>query len=115
MDTQGELTTGGTVFGPRNRPRLVKVYRYAIDIEPSPHMVFLRYEDVPGMIGRVGTIIGSHGINIAFMNVGTEEGRRQSGDGPRPGRPVAGAGARRDCATCAGVDGVRAVELSLAR
>ena len=54
-------------------------------------MVFLRYEDVPGMIGKVGTIIGGHGINIAFMNVGRKkvEGKAVMGlalDDPLPRR-----------------------------
>jgi D-3-phosphoglycerate dehydrogenase len=113
-DKQGELTLGGTVFGPKNRPRLVKIYRHAIDIEPSPHMVFLRYEDVPGMIGKIGTIIGGHGINIAFMNVGRKkvEGKAVMGlalDDQLPA-PVLD-----EIRNVRGVDGVRAVELSLAR
>ena len=36
-------------------------------------MAFFRYDDVPGMIGRVGTLLGSHGINIANMNVGRKK------------------------------------------
>ena len=111
-DRQGGLTSGGTVFGPKNRPRLVKIYRHAIDIEPSPHMLFLRYEDVPGMIGRVGTIIGSHKINIAFMNVGRKkvEGKAVMAlamDDPLP------AAVLDEIRAIPGVDGVRAVELSL--
>jgi len=72
-DARGELTTGGTVLGPQNKPRLVKIYRHDIDIEPSEHMAFFRYEDVPGMIGKVGTALGDRGINIAFMNVGRKK------------------------------------------
>ncbi len=111
-DKQGELTAGGTVFGPRNRPRLVQIYRHAIDIEPSPHMVFLRYEDVPGMIGRIGTLIGGHGINIAFMNVGRKkvEGKAVMGlalDDPLP------ASVLDEIRAVPGLDSVRAVELSL--
>lgn len=72
-DRQGEMTAGGTVFGPKNRPRLLQIYRHNIDIEPSEHMVFLRYDDIPGMIGKIGTIIGGHKVNIAFMNVGRKK------------------------------------------
>jgi D-3-phosphoglycerate dehydrogenase / 2-oxoglutarate reductase len=109
-DRQGGLTSGGTVFGPKNRPRLVKIYRHAIDIEPSPHMLFLRYEDVPGMIGKLGTIIGKHGVNIAFMNVGRKkvEGKAVMGlalDDPLP------AAVLDEIRKVPGVDGVRAVEL----
>jgi D-3-phosphoglycerate dehydrogenase len=111
-DKQGELTAAGTVFGPKDRPRLVKIYRHAIDIDPSEHMLFLRYEDVPGMIGKVGTILGSHSINVAFMNVGRKkvEGKAVMGlalDDPVP------AAALKEIQAIQGIDGVRAVELSL--
>jgi D-3-phosphoglycerate dehydrogenase len=62
----------GTTLGPKHRPRLVKVYRQDVDIEPAPHMVFLRYADVPGMIGKIGTKVGEFGINIGQMGVGRE-------------------------------------------
>jgi len=71
-DVQGELSVSGTTLGPRYRPRFVKVYRQDIDIEPAPHMVFLRYSDVPGMIGKIGTKMGEFGINIGQMSVGRE-------------------------------------------
>ena len=111
-DKQGELTTGGTVFGPRNQSRLVKIYQHAIDIPVSQHMVFLRHEDVPGMIGRVGTIIGGHAINIAFMNVGRKkvEGKAVMGlalDDPLPEAVLD------ELRNIPGVDRVRAVEFSL--
>ena len=41
----------------------------AIDIELAPNLVFLRYTDMPGVIGRVGTMFGEHGVNIANMAV----------------------------------------------
>lgn len=67
----GESTTvAGTVVGKKNQPRFVNIYEFDIDMVPSKYMAFFRYEDVPGMIGRVGTILGSNGINIANMQVG---------------------------------------------
>ena len=41
----------------------------AIDIELAPNLVFLLYTDMPGVIGRVGTMFGEHGVNIANMAV----------------------------------------------
>jgi D-3-phosphoglycerate dehydrogenase / 2-oxoglutarate reductase len=110
-DNQGKLTAGGTVFGPKNRPRLLKVYRHAIDIEPAQHMVFLRYDDIPGMIGRIGTIIGGHGINIAFMNVGRKkvEGKAIMGLALDERLP---ADVFEEVQRVPGVDGVRQVELT---
>jgi len=71
-DSQGELSVSGTTLGPKHHPRLVKVYRQDVDIEPAPHMVFLRYADVPGMIGKIGTKVGDFSINIGQMSVGRE-------------------------------------------
>ncbi len=111
-DRQGEMTAGGTVFGPKNRPRLLQIYRHNIDIEPSEHMVFLRYDDIPGMIGKIGTIIGTHKVNIAFMNVGRKkvEGKAVMGlaldDSLSPE-------VLEEIQAVSEVDDVRAVELSL--
>ncbi|HYZ10471.1 MAG TPA: phosphoglycerate dehydrogenase [Actinomycetota bacterium] len=69
----GEVEVGGTLVGPRNAERLVRVYDFDIDMAPSEHMVFFRYEDRPGVIGAVGTILGEAGINIASMEVGRKE------------------------------------------
>jgi D-3-phosphoglycerate dehydrogenase len=41
-----------------------------LTIELEPHVTVFRYEDLPGMIGRVGTIFGAHGINISSAAVG---------------------------------------------
>ena len=41
---------------------------------PAPHLAFFRYADQPGMIGRVGTIFGEHGVNIASAAVGAGAG-----------------------------------------
>ena len=38
-------------------------------MELAPRVVFLRYDDVPGVIGRVGTLFGEAGVNIANMAV----------------------------------------------
>jgi D-3-phosphoglycerate dehydrogenase / 2-oxoglutarate reductase len=40
---------------------------------PEKHMLLIRNEDVPGMIGKLGTILGEHGINIGNMAVGRGE------------------------------------------
>ena len=69
-DSKGELSVSGTALGPKHQPRFVKVFRQDVDIVPAPHMVFLRYDDVPGMIGKIGTKMGEFGINIAQMSVG---------------------------------------------
>ncbi|HEX5547800.1 MAG TPA: phosphoglycerate dehydrogenase [Ktedonobacterales bacterium] len=50
--------------------RVVRVDRYATDFSPSGHILIARNLDRPGMVGRVGTILGEAGVNISHMDVG---------------------------------------------
>ena len=69
----GESVVSGTLVGPRMRPRIVDILGYTMDIEPEKHILFIRNEDQPGMIGRIGAVLGEHGINIGNMAVGRGE------------------------------------------
>jgi D-3-phosphoglycerate dehydrogenase len=64
-----EVTVSGTTIGGEHRQWLVGALGFEIEIELAPLMVFFRYDDVPGVIGRVGTMFGEAGINIANMTV----------------------------------------------
>ena len=66
----GGHSIAGTVIGLRGDQRIVMVDDHAVDVPPSEHMIVLRNDDRPGVIGEVGTILGENGINIADMNVG---------------------------------------------
>ncbi|MBM3677670.1 MAG: phosphoglycerate dehydrogenase [Actinobacteria bacterium] len=69
------VAVSGTTIGPEPRLFLAGALGHAIDIELGPHMIFLQYGDQPGVIGRVGTMFGEAGINIANMAVSrTREG-----------------------------------------
>ncbi|MGH3064900.1 MAG: phosphoglycerate dehydrogenase [Gaiellaceae bacterium] len=71
----GELEVSGTTVGPEHRLFLAGALGYAIDVELASLMAFLVYDDVPGVIGRVGTMFGDAGVNIANMAVSrTSEG-----------------------------------------
>lgn len=61
----------GTLF--EGSPRIVRLRDYQMDFAPEEHMLLLSYKDRPGMIGRIGTIMGTHDINIASMNLGRRE------------------------------------------
>jgi len=76
VTTDGEeVAVSGTTIGPEPRLFLAGAFGFAIDIELAPHMVFFRYDDVPGVIGRVGTMFGEAKVNIANMAVSrTKEG-----------------------------------------
>lgn len=69
-------TISGTLF--EGAPRVVKLRDYQVDFAPEEHMLLLAYEDRPGMIGKLGTILGAHDINIAAMNLGRREKRGEA-------------------------------------
>ncbi len=69
----GENIVSGTLSGPKMQPRLVEAMGFDFDVVPEKHMLFIRNEDQPGMIGKVGSILGDHGINIGNMAVGRGE------------------------------------------
>ena len=63
------LRVAGTTMGNDNRLWLVSALGFELDMELAPLLVFFRYDDVPGVIGRVGTLFGTAGVNIANMTV----------------------------------------------
>lgn len=62
-------TISGTLFS-KNDIRIVHIDRFNIEVVPSEYMLVITYVDKPGVIGRVGTTLGSNDINIAGMQVG---------------------------------------------
>lgn len=71
----GPVEIGAALIGKNDEPRIVTLFGYDIEVALSKHIAVFRYPDRPGMIGKVGTILGGEGINIGAMQVGrTEEG-----------------------------------------
>ncbi len=68
-DDVGKMTAGATLIG-KGQEMFVNVLDFDIEIAPSRYMAFIRYEDRPGMIGMVGTVLGNRKINIAGLQVG---------------------------------------------
>ncbi|HLH13317.1 MAG TPA: phosphoglycerate dehydrogenase, partial [Solirubrobacteraceae bacterium] len=64
------VAVAGTGIGPHRVAHLVEVQGRRLTIELEPHVTVFRYQDLPGMIGRVGTVFGAHGINISSAAVG---------------------------------------------
>jgi D-3-phosphoglycerate dehydrogenase / 2-oxoglutarate reductase len=70
VSSDGErIRAAGTIIGNENRHWLVNALGFELEMELAPLMVFFRYDDVPGVIGRVGTLFGEAGVNIANMAV----------------------------------------------
>ena len=70
----GRLRVRGAILGPGHL-RIVEIDDYRVSIEPEGPMIVLRNRDVPGVIGRVGSLLGEKAINIA----GYHQARLQEG------------------------------------
>jgi len=66
------VEVAGTGVGPRNVPYLVGALGQSFYMPFADHLALFRYADQPGMIGRVGTAFGEHGVNIVSAAVGAE-------------------------------------------
>ncbi|MDQ6885846.1 MAG: phosphoglycerate dehydrogenase [Gemmatimonadota bacterium] len=64
LQADGTRSVGGALIA-EGHPRLVRIDEFRVDVVPRGTLVVLRNRDVPGVIGRVGTILGDAGVNIA--------------------------------------------------
>jgi D-3-phosphoglycerate dehydrogenase len=72
----GEQTLSGTIFGYGGQARdgrVTEINGFHIEAIPHGHMLVMRNRDVPGVIGRVGTILGERGVNISRFHLGRRE------------------------------------------
>lgn len=72
----GEQTASGSVFTTAEgyrEGRLTRINGFRIEAIPRGHMLVMHNRDVPGVIGRVGTILGASGINISAFHLGRRE------------------------------------------
>jgi D-3-phosphoglycerate dehydrogenase / 2-oxoglutarate reductase len=76
-----QVRVAGTTLGRRHRPHLLEAWgqRFNLQIEEG-HLALFRYSDVPGMVGRVGTCFGEHGVNISEAAVGRQPPGEEGGD-----------------------------------
>ena len=68
---KGESSVSGTVFG--GAPKIVQIDAFPIEAELAGGILMLQNQDVPGVVGRVGTFLGEKGINIAGLQLGRKE------------------------------------------
>lgn len=64
----GEVTVAGTVFAERD-PRVVRVEGYRLEFRPKGFLLVLRNRDVPGVVGKIGTLLGQASVNIAEIHL----------------------------------------------
>jgi D-3-phosphoglycerate dehydrogenase len=72
---EGRRIVEGTVF-PDGSPRLISVDGIYVEAALAGHMVFMKNQDVPGVIGRVGGILGDNKINISDFSLGRASDHR---------------------------------------
>ena len=70
--SQGDRSVAGTLFG-NNAPRLVEIFGIQVEADLAGHMLYVVNEDAPGFIGRVGSLMGEHGINIGTFHLGRRD------------------------------------------
>jgi len=62
-----------TLMGIRKVEKIIRINKFDIELPPSDHLLFLVYEDKPGVVGAVGNILGAGKINIANMQVARDK------------------------------------------
>ena len=59
-------------------PHIVGINELWVDFPAQGHVLLAMHQDRPGMIGKVGTLLGSHDVNISFMHVGRRAPRSEA-------------------------------------
>lgn len=72
FSTSGRSSHSVTVSWDRIRAGIIEVDRFSLERPLSGHVLITHHRDQPGVIGRLGTILGRHGVNIAGMQVGRD-------------------------------------------
>jgi D-3-phosphoglycerate dehydrogenase len=67
--SRGQHTVTGALLGD-GELRITNVDEFPVNVPPIQHMLFTRHRDMPGIIGRIGSLLGSFNVNIASMQVG---------------------------------------------
>jgi len=66
--SEGHKIIAGTVFD--GQPRIVRMRDLDMEFTPEGYILVLSYEDRPGVVGKIGSLLGRHNVNIAAMQVG---------------------------------------------
>ena len=65
----GEHSVAGSIFAD-GELRIISIDQYPVNVSPSRFMLITRHRDMPGIIGKLGSLLGDHNVNIASMQVG---------------------------------------------
>ncbi len=68
-----KVSAGGTFFGRRHFPRIVRVNSHPVEIVPDGVLFLVTNKDRPGMVGHIGSLLGKYQVNIASMSLSREQ------------------------------------------
>jgi D-3-phosphoglycerate dehydrogenase len=72
----GGTEVAGTLV--QGEPRIVLIDGFWVDVPVEGHLLLTKHQDKPGLVGRVGTLLGEHDVNISSMQVGRLHPRGQA-------------------------------------
>ncbi|MBR3919115.1 MAG: phosphoglycerate dehydrogenase [Clostridia bacterium] len=72
INDEKTLSVSGTVFA-KSELRIVEFYGYKLDFEPTANVLAIQNRDIPGVIGKIGTVLGDRGVNIAAVQWSRKE------------------------------------------
>ena len=64
-----KVSAGGSVFGAKSFPRIVRLFGQTVEIVPEGVIFLMNNKDRPGIVGYIGTLMGKHSVNIASMSL----------------------------------------------
>jgi D-3-phosphoglycerate dehydrogenase/(S)-sulfolactate dehydrogenase len=74
---KSEVVVEGTLFGRRD-PRIVRVNHFELEAVPEGHLVALHNQDVPGVVGKIGTALGEAGVNIGRIHLSRDKASNEA-------------------------------------
>jgi len=104
-----DCVISGTVFGTKEA-RIVEIDGLRLDFKPEGYHLVTRHTDRPGIVGKVGTLLGSGDVNIAGMYLGREKERGHAVMALSLDNPVPEA-TMKEIAAMDGMEAARMVEL----
>ncbi len=73
-----KISAGGTFFGARQQPRIVRLFGAPVEIVPEGVLFLMNNKDRPGIVGYIGTLMGKYKLNIASMSLNREQAGGQA-------------------------------------
>ncbi len=74
---EGENIISGTIFG-KSLQRILRINNFYLEAIPEGHSLLIQNQNIPGVIGKIASVLGDHQINISRMQVGEEKEKKEN-------------------------------------